>query len=83
MFGTRVTMQGRFYQHVFEPSGVAIVLPGEEEQAYVHDKYMTGLLKGILRPEPLILRDPTASGILLLDTTVIHARAIVAMAMRL
>ena len=29
---------------------------------------------------PLILRDPTASGIPLLDTTVIHARAIVARA---
>ena len=31
---------------------------------------------------PLILRDPTASGIPLLDTTVIHARAIVARAMQ-
>jgi aspartate/glutamate racemase len=30
---------------------------------------------------PLILRDATASGIPLLDTTVIHAKAIVARAM--
>jgi aspartate/glutamate racemase len=30
---------------------------------------------------PLILRDPSASGIPLLDTTVIHAKAIVAAAM--
>ena len=30
---------------------------------------------------PLILRDPTASDIPLLDTTVIHAKAIVARAM--
>ena len=109
LFGTRVTMQGRFYQDVFALSGLALVVPDEEEQAFIHDKYMTELLKGILRPEtrerllaivarmkardgidavilagtelPLILRDPTASGIPLLDTTVIHARAIVAAAM--
>ena len=31
---------------------------------------------------PLRLRDPAASGIPLLDTTVIHAKAIVARAMR-
>ena len=109
LFGTRVTMQGRFYQEVFEPRGLALVVPDEQEQAYIHDKYMTELLKGVLRPEtregllaivarmkgdaaidgvilagtelPLILRDPTASGIPLLDTTVIHAKAIVAAAM--
>jgi aspartate racemase len=111
LFGTRVTMQGRFYHDVFVPGGVALVLPDDQEQAYIHDKYMTELLKGILRPEtrerllaivarlkadagidgvilagtelPLILRDPTASDIPLLDTTVIHARAIVALAMTL
>jgi aspartate racemase len=109
LFGTRVTMQGRFYQEVFEPRGLALVVPDEKEQAYIHDKYMTELLKGVLRPEtregllaivarmkgdaaidgvilagtelPLILRDPSASGIPLLDTTVIHAKAIVAAAM--
>jgi aspartate racemase len=84
-------------------------VPDEKEQAYIHDKYMTELLKGVLHPEtregllaivarmkgdaaidgvilagtelPLILRDPSASGIPLLDTTVIHAKAIVAAAM--
>jgi aspartate racemase len=109
LFGTRLTMQGRFYQNVFELSGLALVVPEEAEQAYIHDKYMSELLKGILLPEtrhrllaivaqmkardgvdavilggtelPLILRDPTASDIPLLDTTVIHARAIVARAM--
>ncbi len=26
-------------------------MPDEAEQAYIHDKYMTELLKGLLRPE--------------------------------
>jgi aspartate racemase len=109
LLGTWVTMQGRFYQDVFVASGLTLVVPNEEEQEFVHDKYMTELLKGVLRPQtrerllaiiarmkadagidavilagtelPLILRDPTASDIPLLDTTVIHARAIVAAAM--
>jgi aspartate racemase len=108
LFGTRVTMQGTFYQEVFARSGMTLVVPDEAEQAFIHDKYMTELLKGLLRPEtrerllaivarmkardgidavilagtelPLILRDPTASEIPLLDTTVIHAKAIVAAA---
>jgi aspartate racemase len=109
LFGTRLTMQGRFYQDVFALSGLTLVVPDESEQSYIHDKYMTELLQGTLLPEtregllaivaamtardgidavilggtelPTILRDATASGIPLLDTTVIHARAIVARAM--
>jgi aspartate racemase len=108
LFGTRFTMQGRFYQNRFELAGLTVVLPDEADQAYIHDKYMTELVQGTLRPEtrdgllaivarmkardgidavilggtelPLILRDPTASDIPLLDTTVIHAKAIVAQA---
>ena len=102
-------MQGRFYQDVFEPAGLALVVPDESEQAYIHDKYMNELVKGVLLPEtrerllaiveqmkardgidavilggtelPLMLRDDVASGIPLLDTTVIHAKAIVARAL--
>lgn len=109
LLGTRYTMQGRFYQDVFAAAGLALVVPDEAEQAYIHDKYMNELVKGVLMPEtrerllaivaqlkaregidavilggtelPLILRDTTASGIPLLDTTVIHAKAIVARAM--
>lgn len=109
LFGTRLTMQGGFYQQVFERSGLTLVVPDGAEQVYIHEKYMSELLKGILLPEtrarllaivarmkeadgvdavilggtelPLILRDATASGIPLLDTTVIHAKAIVARAM--
>jgi aspartate racemase len=109
LFGTRFTMQGHFYQDVFDRAGLTVVVPDGTEQAFIHDKYMSELVKGILAPEtrerllaivarikaregveavilggtelPLILRDPMASGIPLLDTTVIHAKAIVARAM--
>jgi aspartate racemase len=105
LFGTRYTMQGHFYQDVFEPASLAIVVPDESEQGYIHEKYMNELVKGVLLPEtrermlaiietikqrekvdavilggtelPLLLRETVASGIPLLDTTVIHARAIV------
>ena len=109
LFGTRFTMQGHFYQDVFDQAGLTLLVPDETEQAFIHDKYMSELVKGILASEtrerllaivarmkardgvdavilggtelPLILRDAAASGIPLLDTTVIHARAIVARAM--
>ena len=109
LFGTRFTMQGHFYQDVFEKAGVAVIVPDAAEQAFIHDKYMSELVNGILAPEtregllgivaalkardgidavilggtelPLILREPVASGIPLLDTTVIHANAIVARAL--
>jgi aspartate racemase len=108
LFGTRFTMQGRFYPDAFEKAGLTLVVPDAAEQAYIHDKYMSELLKGILLPAtrerllaivaqmkardgidavilggtelPLILRDTSASGIPLLDTTQIHAKAIVARA---
>ena len=84
---------------------VLAVKQKDVEQSYIHEKYMTELVKGVLLPEtrermlaiveqiktrdgvdavilggtelPLLLRDTVASGIPLLDTTVIHARAIV------
>jgi aspartate racemase len=51
LFGTRVTMQGRFFPEVFGRHGVEIVLPSTDEQAYIHDKYMGELFKGIIRDE--------------------------------
>ena len=109
LFGTRFTMQGRFYPDVFARAGMTIAVPEPEEQAYIHDKYMAELLKGVLIDEtrnaligiaarmkeragvdaiilggtelPLILRERTAAGIPLLDTTQIHARAIIEFAM--
>ncbi len=51
LFGIRITMQGRFYPDVFSKAGIALVVPDENEQAYIHDKYMNELVKGVLLPE--------------------------------
>lgn len=111
LFGTRFTMDGRFYPDVFARAGIQLVVPGEEERAFVHDIYVNELLHNVFEPDtrerllaivaamkarddvqavilggtelPLILRDGTAAGIPLLDTTRIHAQRIVAGAMAL
>jgi aspartate racemase len=51
LLGTRFTMGGRFYADVFRKAGIALVVPDEEAQAYVHDKYMNELVNGVIRPE--------------------------------
>jgi aspartate racemase len=51
LLGTRFTMGGQFYSEVFSKAGVALVAPGQEAQAYVHDKYMSELVNGIILPE--------------------------------
>jgi aspartate racemase len=51
LFGTRFTMQGRFYPDVFSREGMALIVPGVEEQAYIHDRYMNELVNGIILPE--------------------------------
>jgi aspartate racemase len=51
LFGTRFTMQGGFYQDVFAGAGMTIVIPLEEEQAFIHEKYMHELVNGVFLPE--------------------------------
>ncbi|MFN2493673.1 MAG: aspartate/glutamate racemase family protein [Pyrinomonadaceae bacterium] len=51
LFATRFTMQGRFYSDVFSKKRISLVVPNEEEQAYIHDKYFSELVKGIVLPE--------------------------------
>jgi aspartate racemase len=51
LFGTRYTMQAKFYPEVFSRAGIALVTPNDEEQNYIHDKYMNELLKNIFLPE--------------------------------
>jgi aspartate racemase len=51
LFGTRFTMQASFYPEVFSRRGIAISVPGPEEQDYIHDKYMNELVKGVFRDE--------------------------------
>jgi len=106
LFGTRFTMGGHFYPDVFSRAGITLVAPDENDQTYIHDKYMGELVKAIFLPKtrdgllaiidrlkerdniqglvlggtelPLILRESTASGSPVLDTTQIHVRAVVA-----
>jgi aspartate racemase len=51
LFGTRFTMQGRFYPDVFAKAGITLVAPEADEQTYIHDKYMNDLVNGIILPE--------------------------------
>lgn len=51
LFGTRYTMQGRFYPEVFSRAGIKLVVPEPEEQTYIHDKYLGELLNNIFLPE--------------------------------
>ncbi|MEA2173938.1 MAG: aspartate racemase [Blastocatellia bacterium] len=51
LFGTRYTMGGRFYADVFSREEITLVMPDDEEQAYIHDKYINELLKDIFLPE--------------------------------
>ena len=50
LFGTRFTMQGQFYPKVFSRAEIALVIPKPDDQAYIHDKYMNELVKGIVSP---------------------------------
>jgi aspartate racemase len=51
LFGTRFTMQGHFYPDVFSRAGIALVVPDEAEQNYIHTRYMDELVNGIFLPE--------------------------------
>ncbi|MEW6261510.1 MAG: amino acid racemase [Thermodesulfobacteriota bacterium] len=51
LFGTRFTMQGRFYADVFSRQGLSVVVPNTEEQEYIHGKYMSELVEGVFRLE--------------------------------
>jgi aspartate racemase len=50
LFGTKFTMQGRFYPDVFLPSGIELVCPAADEQAFIHDKYVGELLRNTFLP---------------------------------
>ena len=51
LLGTRFTMQGRFFPDVFVREGMSLVVPTQDEQAYIHDKYMSELVNGIFLAE--------------------------------
>ncbi len=51
LFGTRFTMQARFYPDVFSRDGIDVVAPNLPDQDYIHDKYMNELINGVFLPE--------------------------------
>lgn len=51
LFGTKFIMQGGFYNTVFSKQGIEVVVPDEADQDYIHEKYMSELVTGIVRDE--------------------------------
>lgn len=51
LLGTRFTMQSTAYPKVFAPRGIAVVVPDEADQEYIHARYMGELVRGDYRPE--------------------------------
>ncbi|MEP6769642.1 MAG: amino acid racemase [Acidobacteriota bacterium] len=51
LFGTRFTMDGAFYRAVFSREGIRISLPTPDDRAYIHDRYMGELVRGVFLPE--------------------------------
>lgn len=110
LFGTRFTMQATLFPDVFSRRGIEIIVPDEQEQDFIHDKYMSELFVGKVLDETraalleiaekmkerdkvdglilggtelsLILREPTAAGLPVLDTTQIHVDAAVELMLR-
>jgi aspartate racemase len=51
LLGTRFTMEGQLYPGTFSKRGMTVVVPGAQEQAWVHEKYIGELLKGDFRDD--------------------------------
>jgi aspartate racemase len=51
LFGTRYTMQANFYQRVFSREQIKLLVPGREDQDYLHEKYFDELVPGKFLPE--------------------------------
>lgn len=51
LFGTRFTMQGRFYPEVFAKAEITVFAPAPEDQDYIHGKYMNELINTIFLDE--------------------------------
>lgn len=51
LLGTGFTMRARFYPDAFARAGLELVTPREDEQAFIHEKYIHELLKNQFLPE--------------------------------
>lgn len=51
IFGTRFTMQSSMYPDGLRRAGIEAVLPTDDEQIFIHEKYLGELIPGIFRDE--------------------------------
>jgi aspartate racemase len=51
IFGTRFTMEGRFYRDACAKAGIELAVPDEDQLIYIHEKYVNELVNGIMLPE--------------------------------
>lgn len=51
LLGTRFTMEGPFYPEVCARHGIAVVVPGGGDRAWIHARYVGELLRGEFRDE--------------------------------
>lgn len=51
LLGTRFTMEGSFYPTVCARYGIAVVPPNDTDRAWVHERYVSQLLKGQFRDD--------------------------------
>lgn len=51
LFGTRFTMQGGFYQTVFQRAEIEVAVPEPDEQAFIHERYLGELAHAVFLPE--------------------------------
>jgi len=48
LLGTKFTMQTNFFSPQFSEQGIAVVVPSEDDQDYIHDKLMSEIELGII-----------------------------------
>lgn len=51
LLGARFTMEAAFFPASFGRRGMTLVVPGEQDRAWFHDRYVNQLLKGDFRDE--------------------------------
>ena len=51
LFGTKFTMQSDFYSKEFAKRDISVFVPDADQRDFIHDKYMTELVDGVIMEE--------------------------------
>ena len=51
LLGTRFIMEAPLFPGAFAKAGMSLAVPNADEQAYIHEKYLGELVKGVFLPE--------------------------------